>query len=371
MNLTNSDINTLPDISASKDSSKKDNSNPYNSDTDTSNKNIPKISIYSKITRFFVKHTVARTKDKEKRKSYLTQIDDSSKNLEDLVKHFTKLSINNPLKTISFLAYIKKWSATYVDVQKKSDGIGHLIYTQHDHKIPFKPEYDIDYIKIIPQLIFCGKEIAKWYKKEELTQIIQAYLHSAKIAQDVFENHQTIMPRFKNHNRLSLGTVQKIDKPINCCPSMHITYSTLIYNLGKYILPREDFDDIKKNTKNMINSVLYTKQHALIDISFGILCAKISFEKFYPDYKFDDMTKNFSEMKKDHPTINYGLIKQVYVESLKKYDQENKKNNQENTFAKVVSNYLIKNKFPIVSKDDNLSKKYFNTKTNKIQTLTQ
>ena len=108
----------------------------------------------------------------------------------------------------------------------------------------------------------------------------------------------------------------------------------------------------------MFNSVLYTKQHSLIDIAFGILCSKIVFENNFSE-EFNNFFSEFDSLKKDHPKINYCEIKNIYSEALEIYQ---KKNN----FSESVGLYLNNHGFIKIKSNENVNKTYFDTKKRKI-----
>ena len=120
---------------------------------------------------------------------------------------------------------IRDWNKRYFKTQKqKKQPDCYFIYTQHDHEIPFRPEYDIAYTHIIPHLIFTAKHLARWCPSEDLKQALSSFMHANDISQKVYITSQTTMPRFTDHDRLTRGIAQKLDEPLNCCPSLHITY---------------------------------------------------------------------------------------------------------------------------------------------------
>ena len=145
-------------------------------------------------------------------------------------------------------------------------------------------------------------------------------------------------------------------------PSLHVAYSLFLDNLGeKIIMPskggKDIFDSIRYSTLRTFNSVLYTKQHSLIDVAFGILCAKIIFEKRF-NWKFNNLINEFDLLKKDNKEIDYDYIKNVYNNALdlsKRYG-----------FVKSAGIYLLKNGFIKIGPKEEPNKIYFDTETKKL-----
>jgi hypothetical protein len=192
-----------------------------------------------------------------------------------LTKHFSlasygslKIFLSNKRRK-SAISAISDWQEKYYGAQAEAiNNERFLVYTKEDEKIPFRPEYDIAYISLFNNLL----KFASKLDKEPFEKSTQGILEMNKTASEVYAKYQSEMPRFTDHNRLALKLVQRFDKPYNCCPSLHVAYSVFLDEVMD--------ENISKET---IDSVLYVKQHALVDVAFGIICAQLAYQKIYED----------------------------------------------------------------------------------------
>jgi len=156
--------------------------------------------------------------------------------------------------------------------------------------------------------------------------------------------------------------VQRLDKPLNCCPSLHIAYALLLDNLAPTLRDRAEYevealDSVRTVTLGMFNSVLYTKQHSLLDVAFGILCAKIVFERRY-DTDFDDLTDAFDAMGGEHP-IPYDELTAIYREAQSMHRSGE-------PLADTLGRYLQRHGYRTVTPDQELRIAYFDTRAREI-----
>ena len=305
-------------------------------------------SLFSKCLRYTLKYSVLPFSSKENKEHYKEQFTEASRNLEITLENVLKL-VRHPVKAISILKAIKNFSSNYLGSQKNiKNHEKYFVYTQLDNQIPFILEEDTMYAYTFAQFAYISNNLCKMLGKKEIKNIAASFSELNTLGAETFNKYPTLMPRFTNHNRLTLKILQKIDKPTNCCPSLHIAYSLLLDNISeRKIKPKSEeiFNSIRYSTKRMFNSVLYTKQHALVDIAFGILCAKVVFEKrFTENENFNDFLSEFDSLKSEHPKINYDEIKNIYSEALDIYK------NTEN-FPESVGLYM-KNKGFIKIKDN-------------------
>lgn len=212
------------------------------------------------------------------------------------------------------LSIVLEWKKRYLDIQ---DGVRqkqefYYVHTPLDDKIPFVPEECRDYNMIIVQLAKIANRIAKHADLEYVQRVFDCFVYNTDISKEVFQGCPTLMPRHIEHDDLNLKIVQRYDQPVNCCPSLHIAFSLLGYNVGKPYLGEEELAEVQETVGNMANSVLYTKQHALVDISFGILAARMAFERCFPGQEFEDFTGRYTLMKERYPEIAYDEILRLY-----------------------------------------------------------
>ena len=180
---------------------------------------------------------------------------------------------------------------------------------------------------------------------------VDSFIELNQMGAETYNYCPTVMPRYTNHDRFLLKIVQQIDKPLNCCPSLHIAYSILLYNIGKQVvdLPRRNFrawQSVETTAIEMFNSVLYTKQHSITDVVMGIEAAKMAFEKYYPGLKCDDLIRLFPKMQKDNPCIPYNEIKRIHNEV------SDLKTGHRDVLAHLVKKYLQKNNYPLIKPED-------------------
>lgn len=246
-----------------------------------------KASPFSKVIRSIVSRVVISLSDKDNRMAYRNQIPEASRNVEISVEGLVRLLIREPIKLAYLLRVVKHWHSHYFGAQKKTlDQMRYFVYTEKDHQIPFVPEEDIMYAYMFPQIFFVIGEISKFISNREMKEYAKGFTELNVLANKTFLQRPTLMPRFLEHQRLSLKVVQNIDHPLNCCPSLHIAYSIMLDNISEKMVRKypefaDKFSTIRYSTKRMCNSVLYVKQHSLLDIAFGILCSKIIYEKHF------------------------------------------------------------------------------------------
>lgn len=157
----------------------------------------------------------------------------------------------------------------------------HTFITSIDLKIPFKPVfisiYILAYIQWVIGYILIAKE-----NKETCYRIFSAELISKLLCFLIFLIYPTIMvrPEITNKGVWSFLTsiIYFFDEPVNLFPSIHCIEGWLIarssthlkkvskgYKIGQYLF-----------TLLVFASVLFVKQHLLIDIIGGILVVEIS-----------------------------------------------------------------------------------------------
>ncbi len=207
--------------------------------------------------------------------------------------------------------WLDKYQKTQTIIKKEDK---YNVETDIDRQIPFKPEDAEAYSLIVPQFFALAKHFTFACTEKELQEITDCFKYANKLAAKVFKEIPTFMPRPTDHNDKALKFVQYFDDPVNCCPSLHITYSILAYNIGKTILSPNEFHDYDDSIGKMFSSVLYTKQHAVVDIIYGMVCARKAFTKQFLEKKFDDLTSKFDDLQKDYPEVPFDYIADKYKE---------------------------------------------------------
>ena len=315
-------------------------------------------TIFGTFTRMALKLLILPRTDPKLRNDYESQFTESSRNVEVTLSKLLALVLQKPQFAWQTLVTTYDWLTNYHVTQSKTEaGEHYIIYTQHDHKIPFQPDEDIMYSYMVTQAAYFAEILSKLVTPIEFKKIAEYFFEANRLGTNVYTKFQTVMPRFTKHNRLSMAAVQYLDKPLNCCPSLHITYSLLIDNIAsKYVLERgekNDFEDLRYSTLRMFNSVLYTKQHALSDVAYGMLCAKKAYNKYFAE-AFDDLSDQFPKMQQTHKDIDYGEIIRIYKEA-------RLKDSQGMGFTENIQTYLVAGGFPVMRMNDRVNHVYFDT----------
>jgi len=318
---------------------------------------------FSRALRWSLRRTVLPLTAAEHRTAYAEQFDDASRNLEIAIEGLGKLINRHTMKTLTVSRGVWHWGSTYFGAQrrvKKRDR--YLVYTDLDHRVPFLPDQDILYAYMVSQVAFLANELAALLTRSELADIARAFMEANRIGAEAFERYPTVMPRLVDHDRLSLRVVQYLDAPVNCCPSLHIAYALLLDNvarsLGDRLADRADvLESVRTSTVGMFNSVLYTKQHSLLDVAFGILCAREVFEARFGG-GFDDLTTVFPDLAAEHP-IPYDTIVQILYEAtvLRR---------SADSLADALGRYLDTRGFVTVGPGEELGSCYFDTSARRL-----
>lgn len=265
--------------------------------------------------------------------SKLEQAIEAGSCVAQTITNLTALFLKDPYNLIQSLNITTDWFFKYVVTQQRVNRPRRFIYTKQDHQIPFDPTQDINYMRIVPNLTTIGRKLIE--NGAELEQMVQGLAKINAYSGEVFIKHPTIMPRFKDKSRIVLTyLVQLCDrKPTNCCPSLHIAYATYAYNLAQKMLNEKAIEPVKQTTAKMTEYVLKTKQHVLIDVSFGMLCAKKAYEETFKE-------------ELHCPKTPYGKIKEVY-------DWGAQELNKGKTLAETINEYFTQNNIPIVPENYN------------------
>ncbi len=294
-------------------------------------------------------------------KNYCEQMPTTSRNLEmgiDLFLRAWKHPLRMASVTNTYLTMTNSYSSAQKEIKNKKH---YLVYTDLDHKIPFKPEEGNLYVYMLVQMARFGKELVDkytQYTQNEIKAVLDCFLKVNAAGRDTFCNYPTTMPRFASHNQITLSLVQKLDEPLNCCPSQHIAYSALVYNISKTVLElptrnEQLWHSILVASKKMIQPVLYTKQHTLVDVAFGLHSARKAFEECF-SLPFDDLLPFFPEMQPISPDLPYDEIARIYQRGSELFKPER-------SLADVVGQYFQERGFPLVEPGENNA--YFNLET--------
>ncbi len=286
---------------------------------------------------------------------FVTEALSFGKDIAVVLKETAFLGFCHPFKSYDVARAAWKFQEIYFSIQKQTAGTApYFAYSESDHQIPFRPEESVNYNRLFSLLMLMIKEGIQRLPRAEFQPIVDCFSTANKLAQEVYQNYQTIMPRFTVHQQWGLHLVQWIDLPVNCCPSLHVAFSSLMYNLKESLIPRSQQAEAKHTLERMAASVLYTKQHALIDVAFGFLCAKMAYEQHFGLLEREIL--NCSErLQAESPSIPYSVINEIYSWSKEEYLHGK-------PLVQIVGEYLQEKEFPTVSLDEDLRGIYFDTK---------
>lgn len=313
------------------------------------------------------RHLILNRSAPENRKYYRQQFDEAFRNIEIGAGNLISLLINNSNKSLVALSKTAEWQREYFkSVEEGKRKKQYMIYTKEDSEIPFLPEWDLWYFYMNTQFAYVAKNLAEITSMKEFKNMADGFSNLNEIGNPAFRNYPTRMPRITppGEPRITMNIIQKADHPLNCCPSFHIAYSMYLLNASEVIIkPRrkEVFDTIELSAREMISSILYTKQHALIDISYGLLAAKIASEKRFPHHPFNDFIPELLKLQEQHPSINYERVIEDYQDALSLYGDIG-------NFAISMGHHIHNIGFPLLHPGDKrLDTHYFDRKTGKLE----
>lgn len=93
-----------------------------------------------------------------------------------------------------------------------------LVYPEHDHAIPFRPEEDIVYAYMVGQLAYVAGELSEIVSRKQMWSITGGFVDMNRISQEAFSRTPTMTPRYLHHARLTLRVVSR-SKTASITPS--------------------------------------------------------------------------------------------------------------------------------------------------------
>lgn len=292
-------------------------------------------------------------------RAWAAQFDEASRNVEIAAEGLGRLLRRHPVHSKQVLRAVGDWLVRYFWAQHDlAQGTAYLVYTEEDRAVPFVPEADTLYTYMIAQIAYVANGLAEVTSAREMHHISTGFVAMNDAGVTAFRRHPTLMPRFLDHDRLSLRVIQAVDRPLNCCPSLHIAYSLFLDGVAeRFLRPHRRlapvFDSIRYSTVGMFNSVLYTKQHSLLDVAFGMVCARQVFERWFGQ-SFADFTDRFGELARIHP-IPYDVIDRMYREA---WDLVR----AEGSLAAALGRYLSDHGFARLPAGEPVDGRYFDTR---------
>ena len=195
-----------------------------------------------------------------------------------------KSFIKNLIPSYAYLPLILVVSFNFISFSMTQLLMGeagrHTLFTSLDHAIPFVPGFIYIYVLAFVQwgvnwipIAREGKEFCYYYAMADIVAKIVCFLF--------FVFYPTIMirPEFEvtGFTTFLVDLIYKIDKPYNLFPSIHV--------LGSYLATRVSFRLSKApryyRLANVVLtclvclSILFVKQHVVLDIPGGILACEI------------------------------------------------------------------------------------------------
>ena len=168
---------------------------------------------------------------------------------------------------------------TIISFLGMENGIILQLLTEMDTMIPFVPEMVWIYVSYIPLLIY---GLLKAEGEHLFYGITAAMIVSVSIASYLFLSLPSIYPRpeiqyqTENITMWVMFVVYLLDNPINCFPSLHVTLSWVIALFYRRHRKPERF--LLMTWALLISiSVLFVKQHFLLDVGFGYVVASFSY----------------------------------------------------------------------------------------------
>ncbi len=310
-------------------------------------------SPFSRWLRRRLEAVIIPRSDPQYRRAYVEQFGDASRNVEIAVEGLGRLLRDHPFKSLLVLRTLSDWLFRYFGTQKDlAQTDRYLVYTEHDSHIPFQPEQDILYTYMLAQIAYIANELAEIASPTRMKHITEGFMEMNRLGVEAFSRFPSVMPRYTEHDRLSLRVIQHLDKPLNCCPSLHIAYSLFLDGVADLIvrpLPekREAFQSVRYSTIGMFNSVLYTKQHSILDVAFGMLCAEMVFVRWF-QRPFDNFVSTFPELASQHP-IPYDEIERMYNEA-----RQISRGGGGRSLAETLGIYLERHGYPLVGHDEEI-----------------
>ncbi len=233
------------------------------------------------------------------------------------LKELIRFALKKPFKFIHSFGAMIYCGHIYFRAQRQTKNrVKHFVDNAGEDAIPYNGKYDFYYLGVFIKFVQVLRMAPGKY--------IHLFSKASLLAEEVFLKYPTTVKRTAGV-RSGVKLIQKIDKSLNCCPSLHVAYAVLLFNIANTFKDKKFVRKLQTFTVNVLSSILYLKQHAMIDISTGILCAKIAWE----DTGFNDLT---SVLKSKH--IDYGQVKGNYFKALKMYEEKG-------NFLSVCRDFII------------------------------
>jgi len=274
------------------------------------------------------------------------QQDQVEANIDFVTKMISDLSTisRSPKAYKAIQQSFENWDKLYFKAQsiaRKQPAF--VTYTEEETAIPFHPERDHEYAGVMTTISHIGAELVRNGDQEKIIGGIGVLDNLHALASMTFKEATSCMARYTDHNRISLGIVQRADMPLNCAPSLHVSNYMTLYNLVRVWNDRGQYDVlqqyVREKTLGIISAVLEVKQHTLTDVACGLFAAEFICELMEVD--FDDLTDPLMNgMRERYPHIPYDKIldHRDRLRHIKKRD--------DGTLSGVISSFYKEKRFP-------------------------
>jgi hypothetical protein len=256
---------------------------------------------------------------------------------------------------------INDWLDNYHCAQLESRGkLAYLVMGNEDRAVPFREEHVYPYTEVLTEVARLAVCAAKVMTNEEFSVMASTFKLSSSWAGEIFRKCPTITlrPQADEYKSGALRAVQMLDDATNCCPSIHIAYSLLIYNIwamywdrinDKGLVLYNSAEEANEKILGIINSVLYTKQHTHIDVSMGMLLANRAFDEHYLGTPFHDLTWTMRMAQYGHRHIDYERIIQDYCAGANAMHGGPRREEKRREYVNYVIGQITKKKnYPLV-----------------------
>ncbi|MFA6531231.1 MAG: hypothetical protein WCT31_05855, partial [Candidatus Micrarchaeia archaeon] len=151
------------------------------------------------------------------------------------------LHIAHPIKAVKTWKWFSTWKREYLHAWVENAGKQHYSVDRDvDRKIVHEPVYGFYYLKMYADIVSFTRRLAHKLSTEEFERAISVFMRATEIAGRIFrECPTTTSLGAKPYDHAPLRLIQLLDTPVNCCPSLHIAYLSLMENFSRmYGLPQ-------------------------------------------------------------------------------------------------------------------------------------
>ncbi len=208
-------------------------------------------------------------------------------------------------------SFVRYWGRYFGSRHFPENQEYYVVYTNVDHSIPFEPNSSSEYWLVNLRLVPTAVRLGDPSSGSDFAAIRTGYVEIAREGSSAFMEVPTIMPHFDRRAGAAARATRTFLKPINCCPSLHTAAPFFAYNAGSSHFP-EKRELLRKCVADVVSTVIKSKFHAIIDVSFGIFVAQKAVERMGLD--FDDLQSYFVQCQKARDQVPYDEVYRMYRE---------------------------------------------------------